>query len=155
MRCIERCSSSSSWCDPAGAQSPSNDDQPIPRIDEAGAQSHSDGIVRHFTGKPPPLAASGSHEGCRTSEGVYDLNGNLSEWVSDGYQGAPEPFNRSATPDPATWRVLRGGTMWNLTFYGQECLSRHGHEVTFLNMDDGFRCCADASPSGSGPSKRR
>ena len=106
-------------------------------------------------GKPPPLAASGSHEGCRTSEGVYDLNGNLSEWVSDGYQGAPEPFNRSATPDPATWRVLRGGTMWNLTFYGQECLSRHGHEVTFLNMDDGFRCCADASPSGSGPSKPR
>ena len=91
MRCIEeRCSS---WRDPAGAQSSSNDDQPIPRPSaeeevpdwgsdcteepdaeeehdwggdsaeepdadedsEAGAQSPSEGIVRHFTGRPPPL----------------------------------------------------------------------------------------------------
>lgn len=91
----------------------------------------------------PPVAASGSLESCVTPEGVFDLNGNLSEWTSDGYSGPPEPFNRQATPDPATWRVLRGGTMWNETFYGQDCLSRHGHEVRFQNMDDGFRCCAD------------
>ena len=91
----------------------------------------------------PPVAASGAHPGCRTAEGVYDLNGNLSEWTADGYTGPPEPFNRSATPDLETWRVLRGGTMWNETFYGQDCLSRHGHHVGFQNMDDGFRCCAD------------
>ena len=53
MRRIER--RSSSWCDPAGAQSPSNDYQPIRRIDEVGAQSPSECIVRPFTDRPPPL----------------------------------------------------------------------------------------------------
>lgn len=91
----------------------------------------------------PPVAASGAHPQCRTSEGVYDLNGNLSEWTASGYAGPPEPFNRAATTDPATWRVVRGGTMWSETFYGQDCLSRHGHDDAFKNMDDGFRCCAD------------
>ena len=91
-----------------------------------------------------PVAVSGAHPGCRTSEGVYDLNGNLSEWTSDGYQGPPEPFNRTATPSKESWRVVRGGTMWKETFYGQDCLSRHGHDNTFKNMDDGFRCCMDA-----------
>ncbi len=90
-----------------------------------------------------PVAVSGAHPGCHTSEGVFDLNGNLSEWTSDGYAGPPEPFNRSATPTKETWRVVRGGTMWNETFYGQDCLSRHGHDDSFKNMDDGFRCCAD------------
>jgi eukaryotic-like serine/threonine-protein kinase len=93
---------------------------------------------------PPPLAASGAHEGCVSAEGVYDLNGNLSEWVSDPWTGQPEPFNRKAVPDAEGWRAMRGGTMWNQTFYGQDCLSRHGHARAFQNMDDGFRCCAEA-----------
>ncbi len=93
---------------------------------------------------PPPIAPSGAFPGCVTPEGVFDMNGSLSEWVSTSWDGDPEPFNRHARVDPATWRVLRGGTMWNRTFYGQDCTSRHGHErSTFKNMDDGFRCCRD------------
>jgi len=91
--------------------------------------------------QPAPLAASGAFERCHTPEGVYDLNGNLAEWVSDPWTGAPEPFNQAAKVDPETWRTLRGGTMWSHTFYGQDCTSSHGHLVTFKNMDDGFRCC--------------
>jgi sulfatase modifying factor 1 len=91
----------------------------------------------------PPTEA-GAWPRCRSPEGVYDLNGSLSEWVSDPWTGDPEPFNREARVDPETWRVLRGGTMWSQTFYGQDCTSRHGHEVSFHNIDDGFRCCRDA-----------
>lgn len=92
---------------------------------------------------PAPVAASGAFSGCRSAEGVYDLNGNLSEWVSDPWTGPPEPFSPDATVDP-NWFTLRGGTMWNRTFYGQDCSSRHGHHRSFQNMDDGARCCQDA-----------
>jgi len=108
-------------------------------------------------GRPAPVSQSGQFENCQTAEGVFDMNGNLSEWVADPWTGEAEPFRPEATPDPDTWRTLRGGTMWSQTFYGQDCLSRHGHPIeaasgtqanarkpaAFKNMDDGFRCCAD------------
>jgi formylglycine-generating enzyme required for sulfatase activity len=92
---------------------------------------------------PAPIAPSGSYERCKTAEGVFDLNGSLSEWVIDPWNGQPEPFNAEESVDPKSWRMLRGGTMWDKTFYGQDCTSRHGHKIAFKNMDDGFRCCRD------------
>ena len=93
-------------------------------------------------GSPPfPLAASGTHAGCVSPEGVADLNGNVSEWVSDPWSGMPEAFNANAIVDSETWRTLRGGTMWAQTFYGQDCTSRHGHTKSDQHLDDGFRCC--------------
>ena len=93
----------------------------------------------------PPLAASGDHVECKSAEGVMDMGGNLSEWVSDPWDGGVEPFRPGATSDPKTWRTVRGGTMWSQTFYGQECASRHGHPMAsvggFSNVDDGLRCC--------------
>ena len=96
--------------------------------------------------REPPIAAAGSHPGCCSPEGVCDLDGNLSEWVSDPWAEFVEPFN--ANPDsaasPERWRQVRGGTMWSDTFYGQDCTSRHGHDKNYWrNADDGFRCCAD------------
>lgn len=96
---------------------------------------------------PAPIKPSGSLSGCVSSEGVYDLNGSLSEWTSENWRGKPEPFNSQATVD-ADWFTLRGGTMWSQTFYGQDCSSRHGHHRGFENMDDGFRCCQTAQNSG-------
>ena len=93
--------------------------------------------------KPAPIRPSGSYSECQSAEGVFDLNGSLSEWVSDPWTGQPEPFNPSETVNAETWRTLRGGTMWDKTFYGQDCTSRHGHQRSFKNMDDGFRCCRD------------
>ena len=100
-------------------------------------------------GKIVPYTRSGEKEGCTTPEGVYDLNGSLSEWVSDPWSDFPEPFARNVVPhgtpvSPDNWRTLRGGTMWSHTFYGQDCTSRHGHRLSgWKNMDDGFRCCQD------------
>lgn len=96
-------------------------------------------------GPVPPKTKSGGWSRCQTPEGVFDLNGSLSEWVSDPWDGEPEPFNRELTVNPDTWRTLRGGTMWSQTFYGQDCTSRHGHQTSFHNIDDGFRCCQDAN----------
>lgn len=96
-------------------------------------------------GQPAPIKPSGIFPDCKSPEGIYDLNGSLSEWVSDPWSDFAEPFNPDAKPDPKTWRTLRGGTMWSQTFYGQDCTSRHGHHgETWKNVDDGFRCCANA-----------
>ena len=92
-------------------------------------------------GGPAPLAVAGSHSECVTPEGVYDLNGNVSEWVIGQWDGPP-PTDSSSTEGP--WQVLRGGTMWSKTGYGQDCTSRHAHDgTTYRNIDDGFRCCQD------------
>ena len=91
-----------------------------------------------------PIAASGSHPRCKSAEGAFDMNGNLSEWVADPWTGPPEPFNTDATVD-GTWHTVRGGTMWNRTFYGQDCASRHGHGDGVRFQDDGARCCRDGA----------
>lgn len=101
--------------------------------------------------KPAPVSVSGAFEDCHTPEGVYDLNGNVSEWVLDAWDGFPEPFNQRARVNKETWRELRGGTMWSNTFYGQDCSSRHGHvKSRWKNIDDGFRCCAQPRLEGEG-----
>ncbi len=62
--------------------------------------------------------------------------------MSDAWSEFAPPFEPDVVVDPATWRTVRGGTMWNETFYGQDCTSRHGHPRTDKYEDDGFRCCA-------------
>jgi eukaryotic-like serine/threonine-protein kinase len=91
----------------------------------------------------PPYAPSGRYRRCVSPEGVYDLNGNLSEWVADRWDGDPAPVDRDVPPGTIL-RTVRGGTMWLQTFYGQDCLSRHGHPPNGTYHDDGFRCCKDA-----------
>lgn len=74
-------------------------------------------------------AKAGANRACVSAYGVYDMQGNVSEWVSDTHE-----FKDS-------FRVLRGGTMW-LSIYGQGCMSRHAHEMVGpTHGDDGFRCC--------------
>lgn len=83
-------------------------------------------------GEEGQLGRAGAHPACVSAYGVFDLQGNVSEWVSDPWEGDP------------TMRVLRGGTMW-LSIYGQGCMARHAHqEHGPTHGDDGFRCCADA-----------
>lgn len=77
------------------------------------------------------IGPTGSHPGCKNFFGVYDLNGNVSEWVD--------------TVEPGNMGVLRGGTAWVSNEYGQSCFSRHLHPITDNQWpDDGFRCCTDA-----------
>lgn len=91
-----------------------------------------------------PYAASGSHPDCVSAEGAFDLNGNVSEWVSDPWDLARFGPPEGQGPEPAgDLRQLRGGTMWSGTFYGQSCLSRHAHPEETVSDDDGFRCCMD------------
>ncbi len=72
------------------------------------------------------LDLSGENEGCQTPEGVYDLMGNLHEWIDD---------------DAGTFR---GGFYSDTVINGNGCLYRTtAHDVSHWDYSTGFRCCAD------------
>ena len=69
---------------------------------------------------------SGSFEQCKTSEGVYDMTGNLWEWSNSG--------------------LLRGGN-WNFSEGMGQCLSTATPASQIHNNEIGFRCCATIKES--------
>jgi len=77
-------------------------------------------------------SGGGAFPDCVSPHGVYDMDGNVSEWVDAVYEH-----------EPGRGRIVRGGTMW-VAVYGHGCMSRHfHHEGGPTHGDDGFRCCVD------------
>ena len=80
---------------------------------------HKDGMFLHQIGEK---------EDCKTPEGVYDLNGSLSEWVLIlGVIFLNHLLEM-------WWSLLRTGerceaVRCGTTLYGQDCTSRHGHRM--------------------------
>lgn len=86
-------------------------------------------------GDDSQMAGSGDFPDCVSPFGVYDMEGNVSEWVDAVHE-----------LDPDRARIVRGGTMW-VAVYGHSCMSRHSHHQGGpTHGDDGFRCCA--APTG-------
>lgn len=70
------------------------------------------------------LAATGSHAGCITAEGAFDMMGNLHEW----------------TADPAG--TFRGGYYVDTVINGNGCLyATTAHDASYWDYSTGFRCC--------------
>ncbi|WP_437332908.1 SUMF1/EgtB/PvdO family nonheme iron enzyme [Sorangium sp. So ce394] len=93
--------------------------------------------------------ASGAHPSDRTPEGVYDLAGNVSEWVSDGLV-FPPPGGENPQGDPSfPLKVVRGGSFLD----GPEKLSatyRTAAAPVTAHAWIGFRCAMDApAPDGA------
>ena len=92
--------------------------------------------------------AVGTYEDGKSPYGVYDMVGNVWEWVADWYdenyyQGAPT----ENPPGPVTGdlRVLRGGS-WGLVGVSVSPSYRYADSPTYAEMDLGFRCARDADP---------
>ncbi|HEY0251557.1 MAG TPA: SUMF1/EgtB/PvdO family nonheme iron enzyme, partial [Kofleriaceae bacterium] len=76
--------------------------------------------------EPNGLAPSGSHAGCITDSGVFDMMGNIHEW----------------TADPAG--TFRGGYYVDTVLNGNGCLyATTAHDASYSDYSTGFRCCAD------------
>lgn len=72
------------------------------------------------------VAPTGSHEGCASEDGVFDLMGNLHEWVAD----------REGT--------FLGGYYLDTKLNGDGCRYKTvAHGPTYHDYSTGFRCCAD------------
>jgi hypothetical protein len=70
--------------------------------------------------------AAGANPGCVTPEGVFDLHGNLHEWVDE--------------PDG----TFKGGFYADASINGEGCsYTTTAHELSYHDYSTGFRCCAD------------
>lgn len=75
---------------------------------------------------PDTVEPTGAHAGCVSAEGVYDLHGNLNEWISD--------------PN-GTWK---GGFYVEAVNNGAGCLyTTTAHPVSYHDFSTGFRCCTE------------
>ena len=77
--------------------------------------------------RPEPSQSPFPYCRCVTDEGVYDMHGNLHEWVADSSG------------------VFRGGFYVDASINGTGCSYRTTrHTFDYHDYSTGFRCCADA-----------
>ena len=96
------------------------------------------------------LTNVGQFELGKTPNGVYDLAGNLWEWVADWYDSAYYQFSpreNPTGPSAGPLRVLRGGA-WNNDSKSIRSANRAGYAPDARRNDLGFRCAKDASSPG-------
>ena len=100
------------------------------RLDSVAWSSNNSG------GKTHPVAGKEAN-----AFGIYDMNGNVWEWVEDcyhaNYEGAP-PDGAAWSAGNCTLRVLRGGSWFAEPAYTRST-NRVGHEEGFHNGNIGFR----------------
>jgi sulfatase modifying factor 1 len=75
---------------------------------------------------------SGSMESCKSGFGVYDMTGNVDEWV----------INDEPTRDKAQWAGLKGGAWGHVRSQCRPMTTSHEPEFRYYFV--GFRCCRDA-----------
>jgi formylglycine-generating enzyme required for sulfatase activity len=76
------------------------------------------------------VAKTGSFAKCKNAWGVFDMVGNLHEWVADVSNGHG---------------TFRGGYYQDTTKNGDGCKYRTvAHDPSYHDYSTGFRCCADA-----------
>ncbi|MBK7317916.1 bifunctional serine/threonine-protein kinase/formylglycine-generating enzyme family protein [Candidatus Villigracilis affinis] len=76
--------------------------------------------------------------------GVYDMAGNVWEWVSDWYSETyyqDSPLSNPLGPDSGQYRVLRGGSFDSSTS-GVRTTNRYRYEPTYTLLSIGFRCAS-------------
>jgi len=86
------------------------------------------------------IAPAGSYP--PNAYGLYDMAGNVWEWVIDWYDS--DYYSRSPQEDPqgpasGIYRVLRGGG-WNFDLYSLRAAERIGEQPTSHYPNSGFRC---------------
>jgi sulfatase modifying factor 1 len=79
--------------------------------------------------QPMTVAPGGSFPQCVSSWGIYDLHGNLHEWIS----------TKSAANG-----IFKGGFFVDATLNGPGChYATTAHAQSYHDYSTGFRCCAD------------
>jgi formylglycine-generating enzyme required for sulfatase activity len=90
----------------------------------------------------------GSYENGKSPYGVYDVAGNVWEWVSDWYSETyyqNSPTENPPGPDSGQYRVLRGGSLKQDKYFLRTS-ARLGSKPSDVNLGVGFRCVRDENP---------
>lgn len=95
------------------------------------------------------LAPPGKFEAGRSFFGLYDMAGNVAEWVSDSYYDkyyAKSPYRDPKGPEEGQNRVIRGGS-WRESPTGARVSKRFQARMWRTDATIGFRCAKDAGGS--------
>ena len=101
--------------------------------------------------EPGFLAKTGSYDRCVSAHGVYDLVGNLHEWISDRVDHSlPQKILLhedigASIPENIGKGIFMGGFYSTTDQHGPGCrFVTPGHGPRYHDYTTGFRCCADA-----------
>jgi formylglycine-generating enzyme required for sulfatase activity len=98
------------------------------------------------------LAPPGSFESGRSPYGVYDMTGNVAEWVADTYDEhyyQKAPYRDPKGPEPSDLKVVRGGS-WRETEHNARLSKRFAAKFWRTDITIGFRCASDVE-TGENP----
>jgi formylglycine-generating enzyme required for sulfatase activity len=97
------------------------------------------------------LAPPGSFDAGRSLYGLYDLTGNVAEWVTDSYDERyykKSPYRDPKGPDNADLKVVRGGS-WRETEHNARLSKRFAAKHWRTDITIGFRCASDVEVGGA------
>jgi formylglycine-generating enzyme len=100
------------------------------------------------------LAPPGSFEAGRSPYGIFDMTGNVAEWVADSYDEhyyKKSPYRDPKGPDNADLKVVRGGS-WRETEHNARLSKRFAAKHWRTDITIGFRCAGDPDQVGSSSS---
>ena len=107
--------------------------------------------------EPGFLSKSGEHEGCVNDYGVFDMVGNLHEWVADDVsrkilKEIPVEFGPELLGAKGSGAFI-GGYFSSQGEHGRGCAYLTAtHSPDYHDYSIGFRCCADeGAPSAAAP----
>ncbi len=100
------------------------------------------------------LAPPGSFETGRSPYGIYDMTGNVAEWVADSYDEhfyQKAPYRDPKGPDTGDLKVVRGGS-WRETEHNARLSKRFAAKLWRTDITIGFRCASDSDmDAGNSP----
>ena len=97
------------------------------------------------------LAPSGSFETGRSPYGIYDMTGNVAEWVADSYDEhyyQKAPYRDPKGPEAGDLKVVRGGS-WRETEHNARLSKRFAAKHWRTDITIGFRCASDVEGGDS------
>jgi len=92
------------------------------------------------------LAPPGSFDTGRSPYGLYDMTGNVAEWVADTYDEQyykKSPYRDPKGPETGDLKVVRGGS-WRETEHNARLSKRFAAKRWRTDITIGIRCASDA-----------